>query len=367
MSTENPFSQSNNQKENPSSNQNGEITENIIPPQYRGMSSDIVEELWGVKEYADPEKTKQEKLRKEAALIFLREKEKQKNPAPQEQEQRQQQEKNIEIQIKSEYKDLPNIQEGYNALLQKLNLPNQSWDAMKQLIYDMITERSEYVKLKKEVQGDLTLLRERFKNEIYEYQKEILKFNTPPEKMDEETKEFLKTFEWESNPAWFGIETRPEAGKREEINYKVYATIPMEELGAVQNIKDLAVELRKLALESDDIIAVKIANSFMGHLRRNDSIVVHFKNKENADKIQIILKTWMIRHNIKEEPREMNRIKVSADSKEKGASFSDLVAKNISEWLKQNYGKYDNNLLAILAVNYAIKQSQTAPKIAKNS
>lgn len=47
----------------------------IIPPQYEGLSSDVLDEIWVVKEYSDPEKTRLEKLRKARAIEFLKKKE----------------------------------------------------------------------------------------------------------------------------------------------------------------------------------------------------------------------------------------------------------------------------------------------------
>lgn len=117
--------------------------------------------------------------------------------------------------------------------------------------------------------------------------------------------------------------------------------------------------MRQLALESDDIIQVKIPESLSGFISHNDSMVVHFKKKENGDKILGILNSWMQANSIHESPREMGRTKIAADSKD--TSFSDLVAKNIASWLEQNTGKYGSSLLASEAVKHAIEQSQKSP------
>jgi len=61
------------------------IQQHLIPPQYQNLPSEIVEELWQPKIYADPEKTKAEKLRRQKALEqieqreFHREEEKEKH------------------------------------------------------------------------------------------------------------------------------------------------------------------------------------------------------------------------------------------------------------------------------------------------
>lgn len=47
----------------------------IIPPQYKGMNSEALDFIWTIPEYVDPEKTKELKEQKAAAIALLREKE----------------------------------------------------------------------------------------------------------------------------------------------------------------------------------------------------------------------------------------------------------------------------------------------------
>lgn len=47
-------------------------TDIVIPPQYENLDPEIVDMLWIIPEYADPEKTKSEKLRKETALATIK-------------------------------------------------------------------------------------------------------------------------------------------------------------------------------------------------------------------------------------------------------------------------------------------------------
>ncbi|MEA2065006.1 MAG: hypothetical protein U9O66_01775 [Patescibacteria group bacterium] len=49
--------------------------ENSIPPQYDGLPSEVVEELWDKKIYVDPEKTKAEKIRREQAIQKIKDQE----------------------------------------------------------------------------------------------------------------------------------------------------------------------------------------------------------------------------------------------------------------------------------------------------
>ena len=168
-----------------------------------------------------------------------------------------------------------------------------------------------------------------------------------------------KDFSWDSTPAWIGINTRPDVGKRDGASIKAYATIPIAEYAFIQHIPELAKELRQLSLESDDVVKVKFPPTLNGFLAHNDSIVVHFKKIENVEKVLKILDGWMRMNGINEAPREMGRTKVAADSGD--YSFSELVARNIAGWLEKNAGKYDDAFLASEAVRYAIEQSQKSP------
>lgn len=255
----------------------------------------------------------------------------------------------------AKYSELANIQDGYRTLLDKLkNIdPNNenSWEAIQKTIYDAITYRSEFSKMKQEAGGDLGKILEQFRKESTEYRQLIEDLGSKASELG---------FKVSDNPGWTGINTRPDV-KREGINTKVYATIPIGEHSYVSTVPELAVRLRDIAEKTDDVIQVKVPTVFMGHLSRNDSIVIHFKKPENAQLVQEALAGWMKDNGVSEEPREMDRTKVSVDSKE--TSFSDLVAENITKWLKENHGKYDYELLTKLGLDYAIRQSQVAPKI----
>ena len=252
------------------------------------------------------------------------------------------------------YKNLPNVklcEEKLKSLLENNQGVGNFSDRAKTMIYEMLTRRSEFVKNTEAAGKNVADLMKNLKPQMDWYR------NTRGalEKLIDASGEF----KWDSNPGWFGINTRPEAPKREGINIKAYTTIPSAEYAFIQHIPKLAKELRQLALESDDIIQVKIPESLSGFISHNDSMVVHFKKKENGDKILGILNSWMQANSIHESPREMGRTKIAADSKD--TSFSDLVAKNIASWLEQNTGKYGSSLLASEAVKHAIEQSQKSP------
>lgn len=263
----------------------------------------------------------------------------------------QKQEKSTDVE---NYKNLPNVklcEEKLKVLLEKNKIGGDFSSFAKRMIYEMLTRRSEFVENTETAGKDAFEYMKNLKPQMDWYRKTRLGL--------EKTIEDSNDLKWDSNPGWFGINTRPETERKEEINMKIYMTIPSSEYTFIQDIPKLAIALRQLSLESDDIIKVKIPESFSGFVSHNDSIVVHFKKKENSEKILGILNTWMQENSIHEEPREMGRTKVAADSKD--SSFSDLIAKNIAGWVEQNAGKYDNALLASEAVKHAIKQSQKSP------
>jgi hypothetical protein len=324
--------------------------DDVIPPQYRGMSREVVEELWQRPVYLDPEKNKEEQERRDKALEAISRKEQAKQPAAENASETQE----SAVQLET-YEGLPNVEQGFKAINEKLNVENPDWDLIKRNIYDMLTTRSGYAGLMAQHGNDLPKMLEGLKDEREAYNDLVR------DKMKSWVDGSSGEYKWESNPGWFGINTRPEAPRREAVNIKTYVTIPTEQYPFVEHIPALAQELRKLSLDTDDIIQVKVPENFATFISKNDSIVVHYKNLDNSNKIQGVLDAWMSQYGIQEEPREMDRVKVAADAKNE--SFSDLVASNITNWLKQQHGKYDSSTLAQLAVKYAIEQSQTPPEL----
>lgn len=166
-------------------------------------------------------------------------------------------------------------------------------------------------------------------------------------------------FKIDTNPGWLGINTRSEAGKREGNNVKLYVTLPVGEYAFLQHLPELAKTMRAISIENDDVIKVKVPESMSGFLANNDSIVVHFKNKENIDKIRTVLRDWMQSHSITEAPRELGRTVLAADPED--TSFSGMISKNIAQWVISNHGKYKNEILVERAIDHAIRQSQKPP------
>ncbi len=252
------------------------------------------------------------------------------------------------------YDDLPNVILAKQKLKKILenNQNNTNIAAQAEVVlYEMLTRRSEFISSTDGAGKNAADLLEDNKTQVEWYRNTRANI----EQMLSQDGEF----KWDSNPGWFGINTRPEEAKKESTNIKAYVSIPSGEYSFIQHLPQLAQELRQLSLETDDIIQVKVPESFSAFFAHNDSIVVHFKNKDNANRILEILNTWMQNNGIHEAPREMGRTKIAADSKDK--SFSSLVASNIAAWLEQNAGKYNSEVLVNEAIKHAITQSQKSP------
>jgi hypothetical protein len=260
--------------------------------------------------------------------------------------------KNIQETKSTEgYMGLPNVVKAREQLLTSLTSGKEVKDSARAILYEMLTRRSEYVRdIEGAPGGGLEYMK---KNEAQRkwYDKTLKEI---AEQIDQGGK-----YKWDSVLGWFGINTRPEVPRREGINLKAYATIPITEQTFIQHLPKLADKLRELAEESDDIIKVKVPEGLMGFVSHNDSIVIHFKKAENKERILAILSEWTQENGISKSEREMGRAEIAADSKDD--SFSNLVAKNIAKWLDENKGKYQAELLAELAVKYAIERSQKSP------
>lgn len=162
------------------------------------------------------------------------------------------------------------------------------------------------------------------------------------------------------NPAWFSLKTKDYSNWLNWLNYKSYLTIPVNWYTFISNIYKLWLMLEILAKESWDKISLKIPMSILWFLSHSDSLVIHYKNIENKENIERLLEEWKIKNWINEENRNLWRTKFAWDSSDD--SFSWLVSKNIEKWIVENYWKYDNELIADLAMQYAIQQSQIPPK-----
>lgn len=251
-------------------------------------------------------------------------------------------------------RDLPNVKKCEQQLMELLQQRQSSSDFAEhaqRIIYEMLTRRNEFTKKVEQSGSNLVELMKNNKPQMDWYKKNRAAI--------EQAMDASEEFSWDSNPGWFGINTRPEAPKRKGINYKAYATVPVVEYSFIQHLPKLAQELRRLALETDDVIQAKVPETLTAFVSNNDSLVVHFKKKENVGKIMEVISDWMQSNDIHESPREMGRTKIAADFQD--SSFSDLVSKNIATWLEQNAGQYDNALLAREAARYAIEQSQKSP------
>lgn len=337
-----------------------------IPRQYQGMKSDALQEIWAepnniqIRVEESEEERSLEINRRKMIVEELRRLENKFEPKNEDTVNKKEiptplsQTEYEKINTVEGFSNLPNVKLCEERLISILNSFKDGDDfsgRASKTIYEMLTYRSEFIQNTVGSGKDVASLMEGFKTQKDWYR------NT--RELIEKTVDSGGDMKWESNPGWFGINTRPEVPKRDDINIKVYATIPTKEYSFIKDVPALAKELRALSLDSDDIIQVKIPESLSGFMAHNDSVVIHFKKKENAERIQNILNSWTSTNGIHESPREMDRTKVASDSKD--SSFSQIVSNNVAGWLQQNIGKLDNTTLVNKAIEQAIKQSQHSP------
>ncbi len=225
---------------------------------------------------------------------------------------------------------------------------------VKSIILDLLTNRPEFSKTKLEKKDDNFLIDLKNKTEA---QSNWYSSTRDKLALEVDNINYLNT---ESNPAWFSIKQKNESNKK-LTNYKLYLTIPVNEYSFIQHLLDLSNDLHILCNNTNDNISLKVANNLLWFLTHSDSLVIHFKNKENKENIEDILNKWMDLYFIDEEFRNLWRTKFAADSSD--SSFSEIISDNISDWFMKHYWKYDDKVLIDLAIKYAIEAWQKAPKI----
>ncbi len=258
------------------------------------------------------------------------------------------------------YMNLENVVSAKNKIKSILDKDNGKLDenavlALGTHINDMLTKRGDYIKFYEQADGGLDKKMKTLNPQREWYKKTLGSIEEYIKQKD--------NLSCDDNPAWFGINTRPEVNDREENNRKAYLTVPMNEYSFIQHLPEIAEKLRELAVETDDVIKIKVPRNLTSFLAHNDSIVVHFKNENNGEEVLNTLRSWMKENNISEGKRELGRTNIAADSKEN--SFSGLVTENMKNWLSEYAGKYSSDILSEMAVKYAIEMSQKPPNVVK--
>jgi len=233
-------------------------------------------------------------------------------------------------------------------ILEILKKSKLDTSVLKNIIYNFLVNRNEYFLMKEKL------------TEFYEKNPGARNWYQNTRDIIENNLDW-KTLRSSSNPGWFGINTNPEAHNHTKLDYKIYTTIAMKDYGFIRHIPSLANKLREISLKNGDIINLKIPYAFTAFASHNDSIVVHFKNKDSEQEILQAIDSRLRQNNIVEMPREFGRSKRAVEAN--WDSFSDLVSENIAKWLVDHKGKFDDEVLAQWAIHYAIDLSQKIPSI----
>lgn len=257
-----------------------------------------------------------------------------------------------------EYTKIDNCKNDLHKIFRKKISKEQCIWEFSAVIMDMLTSRESYNHIINSSWSDLIKLKNKYKAQNDRYNKAI-------ESTQNRVKE--NKMDRESNPAWYWIVTTPEI-KTEWINYKSYTTIPIQNYNYIASILNLANRLRTIWLESNDTISVKIPNNFIWFLKHNDSIVIHFKKKENVEHIRNSIFERSNQNNIPVGDRELWRTTFAADGKSNNwekKSFSSLISNNIAVWMYDmiQTKKYTEENIIEQWIHTAIQQSSKPPKI----
>lgn len=255
--------------------------------------------------------------------------------------------------INNDFLNSINFKFAKSRLIELISKWKLNW--ISQILMEMLTTRPEFL-IERESSNDpdfLINLRKTVKKQSNYYKSVLEKVSSVSEE------EWI--LEIVDNPAWFSLKTKINWNNITWLNYKIYLTIPIKWYEYVSKIYQLAKRINELANETNDKISLKVPNSMLWFLSHSDSLVIHFKNKDNKERIEMILEEWKNSNLIKEQKRNLWRTKFAVDSND--SSFSQLVSNNIEKWFLEHYWKYENEVLIDLTLKYAIEQSQKLPKI----
>jgi len=247
------------------------------------------------------------------------------------------------------------ILECKKRIIECLKRPSVDWNLVETLIREMLTTRSVWLDFTKSETNLFNLISKGAKYE--QYHLEYKRLLGDLEREIDKTREMAVTKE---GSAWYHIETSPGNADKQHypgLSLKKYETIDLASIwNMLKYLLRLAKELRQLALHTNDSIQIKIPASFLSFVKHPDSVVIHYYNPRNKNEIPRILNGWLHTHGINSTKREYGRAEHARDFFD--TSFSDNVAKTITNLMRANYGRLSNESLAISGINYAFGVSK---------
>lgn len=228
----------------------------------------------------------------------------------------------------------------------------KDFSGLEQAIYWFLTQRREYFENYAGDESKLWKLKEKYTQQCV-YYKEVLEWIESYFRKNQE-------MHVSSNPAWFAIKSNtyypdiPSWG-----NYKIYKTISIQDYTYIAKLIPLAKQLEEVAKNTQDTISLKIPGGFLWFLSHNDSLVVHFKKRENQAIIDSVIQKWQSDMSILPQKREWGRTEFAKDSEER--SFSENIAKVITNWIKEN-NSYSPEILANHGIKWAVYLSTKSEK-----
>lgn len=238
------------------------------------------------------------------------------------------------------YENLASVKKCKNELLKAIEEEEFEW--INKAIYEMLTIKPEFIK------------------EDYKEWPESKIYSGLIEDLENELRNFptYTHYTWHS---CFYINLNPKYKKEDSQNYEILSSVGCNSYTFIDYIPELLEKLVPLCINSDtqnsiDMIEIKIPKNHQLFSKLNDSLVIHFKNKDNAEKIQEIYNNWLSDKHIVQCYREFNRTQLAKDFN--WEEFTKSISKQIQHWIIENRWFYNKENLSKEAINKAILSSQ---------
>ncbi len=285
-----------------------------IPPQYKNLNSEVLEDVWVIPEYLDEDKTREEKDKKRKVLEILKKKENLVNVGNRNREDQNkinEIEKELGIEKNNSLFNLTQNELAQYIIDNKIKLRQDQ-------IYELLTCRKEF--------RDFYLKENREEwSKRFEVNKDYLNQITNLEND--------KSMDSSSNPGWFGVNIGDSRNKEKDGRRKGYLTISIDDIDKISDsVENIMKEMVNILKNSGYNGAIKIPHSFNGLKLRFDNIVMH-----GATTLDVELGLKVIGDFLKNKNIKIEQIERGIDKEEDGKkkSHTEILAEEVFEKLNR--------------------------------
>lgn len=280
-----------------------------IPPQYKNLNSEALEEIWVIPEYLDENKTKQEKEKKRKIINKLKEEEnyfiKKEDRINKDRVEINELEKDLGIEKNNSLLNLTQNELAQFIIDNKIKLRQDQ-------IYDFLTCRRElrdfYLKENSEEWSNRFEVNKNYLNQITNLEND-------------------KSINSSSNPGWLGVNIGDSRNKEKDGRHKGYLTINIKDINKISdNVESVMKEMVNVLKNSGYNGAVKIPHSFNGLKLRFDNIVIHGATSLDVDLGLKIINDFLKNKNI--EVEQVNKGLDKEENGEKEITYRDFIRRS---------------------------------------